>query len=202
MPQQSSITFSAGQQAQDDASGATAAKSAVEPLYGFRAVALGASQASPATGTFTSFSRAATETTPVGSTVSKLPTSAVLPPRLKIASPGSAPRLITRQLFEGTVTEVRDTGFLANLVDKTNHSNPEEHAVFDFSEIEISPEDRPLIRTGASFYWVIGIEITVAGQVKNVSMVQFRRLPKWTRSRLARGSENARRLAESLREQP
>jgi hypothetical protein len=82
-----------------------------------------------------------------------------------------------RQLWEGTVTEIMPEGFVAVLSDRTNTGNPDERATFDFDNTEISPEDLKLVALGSSFYWVIGIEHTIGGQVKNISMIQFRRVP-------------------------
>jgi hypothetical protein len=127
-----------------------------------------------------------------------IPSGAALAPRLNVAVPGKAPKLRTRQLWEGTVIQLRDTGFVAVLTDKTNPSNPDEQAVFDYDEI--SSEDRRLIELGASFYWTIGNEITVGGQLKNVSMVQFRRLPLWTQRKLADVRTRARHLEQSVRD--
>jgi hypothetical protein len=89
---------------------------------------------------------------------------------------------------------------VAILSDKTNPGNPDERGSFDFEYTEISPDDLRLINPGSTFYWVIGNERTVAGQVKNVSMLQFRRVPAWTQSRLDRAADSARRLRESFRE--
>jgi hypothetical protein len=102
--------------------------------------------------------------------------------------------LQTRQLWDGTVTEIFEDGFGATLADRTNPNNPDEYAVFDYAEI--SDEDRDLVKTGAPFYWLIGREKTVSGQVKNLSMVQLRRLPAWTRAALDKASSRARRIQE------
>jgi hypothetical protein len=203
MPHESSITFSLGQKQTDSGSSGTATPiSADTPVYDFRpALPLGANQFSLPSGTAVTSSpnfRSLDTSASMEQLPPEIPSGAALPPRFKVADPGKVPRLITRQLWEGTVTELGENEFVAVMSDKTDARNPDEQAVFDFSEI--SPEDHNLIRPGASFYWTIGNEITFAGQLRNVSMVQFRRLPTWTQHRLARGAETARRLRESLKE--
>jgi hypothetical protein len=102
--------------------------------------------------------------------------------------------LQTRQLWEGTVTEVLSKGFVAVLADKTNPTNPDEYATFDFENVEISKDDLTLLGPGATFYWIIGREKTSGGTVKNVSIVQFRRVPAWTRSALSAAVERAKSI--------
>jgi hypothetical protein len=121
-------------------------------------------------------------------------------PRLNIVLDKREPLLTTRQLWEGTITEVRNGGFLAVLSDKSNPSNPDEQARFEFENMEISPDDLPLVRPGASFYWTIGNQTSVGGQSTNVSFVQFRRVPAWTERRLAQVTETARSLRQLFAE--
>lgn len=97
--------------------------------------------------------------------------------------------LQTRQLWDGTVTEIRSDGFIARLVDKTDPMNPDEQVMFEFAEVQ--DEERAMIMPGSAFYWTIGSERTPAGQIKNVSMVQFRRIPTWTKTALARSADRA-----------
>jgi hypothetical protein len=95
---------------------------------------------------------------------------------------GSEPvaRLNPRQAWEGTVIECLGSSFLARVTDRTNPSNPDELVTFDLDEI--SEEDRKMVEKGSSFYWTIGTERSPAGQIKNVDMVNFRRLPGWKAS--------------------
>src|SRR5258708_37940616 len=97
--------------------------------------------------------------------------------------------LQTRQVWDGTVTEVRSDSFLARLVDKTDPINPDEQAVFEFAEVP--EEERAFVTPGSAFYWTIGSERTPAGQIRSISMVQFRRVPAWTKTALARGADRA-----------
>lgn len=125
-------------------------------------------------------------------------TGATIRPQPKLAiRRGRNSSLRTHQLWEGTVIEARERGFVARLTDRTNPDNPDEQALFDYDEI--SPEDRNLLRPGSTFYWIIGNEKTPGGQVKNVSIVQMRRLPGWTRSALARAARRAQQAREELR---
>jgi hypothetical protein len=123
-----------------------------------------------------------------------VPLSATLRPRMPTVTKGNGPSLQIRQLWEGTVTELRDDGFVATLSDRTKPSNPDEQAVFEFEYVEVSDDDRHLISPGSVFYWTIGTERTPAGQVKNVSSVEFRRSPAWTRGALANASTRASHL--------
>jgi hypothetical protein len=123
-----------------------------------------------------------------------VPTGARLCPEVAPTATKYGSILHTRQLWEGTVTDVRSTGFSAVLSDKTNPANPDEHAAFDFDNVEISADDFPLVSSGAAFYWIIGTEKTAGGTVKNISIVQFRRVPAWTRSALSEAAERAKSI--------
>lgn len=110
---------------------------------------------------------------------------------------GGGSTLKTLQLWEGTVTEANCDGFVATLKDKTNSDNPDEQVVFGLDEI--SEDDRQFVCAGSTFYWVIGAERTRGGQLRNVSVVQFRRVPAWTRGALAQAGERARKLRDVFR---
>jgi hypothetical protein len=202
MPRESSTTFSAGQRpASDNSQDTTGVVVPDSPIYEFATKPrFGASQSSPSEWTFSS-SQASPETDSLSGTRNPaIPTSATVRPRLNLAVPGRDPKLKTRQLWEGTVTEIQNDGFIAVLRDRTNPENPDEQGAFEFDNIEISPADFALICPGATFYWVIGSESTIGGQVKTVSMVQFRRLPSWTQRRLDRTADRAHDLRASFQE--
>lgn len=203
MPQEWSITFSAGQEpAGNGNQDTTPAIAADSPIYEFGATpSVGANQSSPSEGTFSPPQASVGPPSLTESPNPVIPSGVTFRPRLKFAVPGRSPRLKTRQLWEGTITEVLNGGFMAVLSDKTNPRNPEERVSFEFDRTEISPDDLRFISPGSTFYWVIGNERTVAGQVKNVSMVQFRRLPTWTQRRLERVADRARRLRDSFQEE-
>lgn len=113
-------------------------------------------------------------------------------PAPQIENPKRVWRLRPRQMWEGTVVEIANGGFVARITDMTNPENPDEQATFELSEV--SPEDRDLIRPGSSFYWTVGTERSPAGQVRNVTMVQFRRLPRYTNSSVQRATKRANEI--------
>ena len=203
MPQESSITFSPGQASPADANQVTTSAFTTDnPIYEFgAALSLGANQSAPSEDTFSPAQPSTTTASLTENADPAIPRGATFRPQIKFAIAGRNPRLKTRQLWEGTVTEVLESGFAAILRDKTDPSNPEEQVSFEFDQTEISPEDLKFVNPGSSFYWIIGNECTAAGQVKNVSMVQFRRMPTWTQRRLQRAADHARRLRDSFQEE-
>lgn len=167
--------------------GASQAGESILPIYEYgRCRALGASQEpSPDTAH------------PVDSPDLLLPNSAVLSPSFTAAIGKASPALQPHQVFEGTITDVSQGTFLATLCDKTDPSNPDE--IMEFEDAEVSSEDRRLLTPGSAFYWIIGRERTIGGQIKNVSILQFRRVPAWTEGAIARAAERARQVTELLR---
>lgn len=97
--------------------------------------------------------------------------------------------LKTLQVWEGTVTGLDEQNFVATLRDLTKPSNPDEQA--EFARIEVSEDDQELLTAGSTFYWVVGTECTPGGQKRNISTLQFRRLPPWTGNALRRANERA-----------
>jgi hypothetical protein len=104
------------------------------------------------------------------------------------------PSLLIKQLWEGTVTEVYGGTFVAVLNDKSRLNSPEERV--EFESIELREDDRPLVVPGSVFYWMIGTERTPAGQVRNISNIEFSRLPVWTRGSVKAASEKASRAEQ------
>lgn len=198
MPQDWQITFSPGQQ-QDNEGDAAVPVLKYDPNP-----AVGARQQSAWHGTFSlSQSGPGLLSDPSYRSVRSdevVPTGAVLRqvPRSNVR--GKVTKLKTRQVWEGTVTEISDNGFIAILADKTNPASPQERASFDFDLTEVSHDDRELVAPGSSFYWVIGTEESAAGQVTNVSRLQFRRLPVWTEQRLSRSADRAELIWRSLQD--
>ena len=189
MPQESSTTSLIGQ-GQASSLDSSLPDESIRPIYHFaRGRALGASQDELASET-ANFSDKPDPPIPNGAT---------LRPFLKVTTRGRDPVLQTRQLWEGTVTEVRDGEFVAILSDRTSPKNPDEQVAFDFGEV--SPADRELVRPGSVLYWIVGSERTVGGQVKNVSILQFRRVPAWTQSALSRAAVRAQRIREAFQGQ-
>lgn len=106
------------------------------------------------------------------------------------------PRLQFKPLQEwrGTVTEIREFEFDAELRDQTDPSRPREVATFNLDEV--SEGDQRLLVVGAVFYWCIGYELTASRQRKLVSTIIFRRLPGWTKTEI----EAVRRKAAEIEE--
>jgi hypothetical protein len=96
------------------------------------------------------------------------------------------------QQWEGVVTRIDGDWFEADLRDLTAPNNPMEIAEFPFAEI--SPADKPLIRPGCVFYWVIGYETRSGGQITNTSEIRVRRAPQWTQRKLDELKARAREL--------
>jgi hypothetical protein len=204
MPQALLNTFLIGQE-QSNSSGSEQQDTARPTIVEFRpAPALGASQGQPLSSTANVSSHLVNQssliTTGLSETASvPIPSGAKLQPSLRSVFRGRGPTLLTRQLWEGTVTEVRNGGFIAVVNDKTDPTNPEEQVSFDLGDV--SDEDHGLVTVGSPFYWVIGRERTQSGVVRNVSFVQFRRLPAWTASVLTRALDRAKRFKEISRAQ-
>lgn len=98
------------------------------------------------------------------------------------------------KLWEGTVTEIGETEFVATLRDLGDQEDPSRiEAVFDVKEV--SPGDQHLLALGAVFTWTIARETSIDGQVRNVDFMRFLRLPAWSR----REVESVRRRAEEFR---
>jgi hypothetical protein len=136
--------------------------------------------------------------TPQQQSAAFVPPTVTLEPRRPKLTKGNGYTLQIRQLWEGTVTKLQSDGFEARLSDKTNPSNPDEQALFDFGYVEVSDDDQRLLRPGSVFYWTVGTERTPAGQVKNVSNVEFRYNPAWTRGAIESASTRAASLKEWL----
>ncbi len=112
-------------------------------------------------------------------------------------SKGAVSALLTKQFWEGTVVAVHAEDFVAVVKDHTNPQNPDEEVVIGLDEV--SPPDHQLVAPGAAFYWFIGAEITPAKQQKNVSLILFRRMPRWTARTLARATAHGQQLLDGFR---
>jgi hypothetical protein len=121
----------------------------------------------------------------------------ILPaPFATAVSTSSITILHPRQSWEGTVIESGNGSFVARVSDRTNPSYPDEIVTFDLDEI--SQEDRELVVAGSSFYWTIGTERSPAGQVKNIDMVNFRRLPQWKEGSIREAEQEAMNVLRLL----
>ncbi len=200
MPQTLPIIFSIGQQQTASSTASTSESSSTRTtIYSFSGLSqLGVSQEPPSLGT-AQFNGRLWQNAEWNSDHPARPVRsgvAVAPP---LKGAGRDPALQTRQLWEGTVVEIHDGRFLATLTDRTNPGNSDEGAAFDYAEV--SPEDYGLVVPGAAFYWTIGSERTVGGQVKNISVLQFRRVPAWTKRALTRAAERARHVRKAFHDQ-
>jgi hypothetical protein len=102
--------------------------------------------------------------------------------------------LRARQRWEGTITEVNGDEFTAVLADLSNPGNSEEEAVLSLNELVVQDDDIPLIKPGSSFYWIVGTETTPAGVRKNVSFLEFKRIPRWSTNAVSRAKARADRF--------
>jgi hypothetical protein len=121
----------------------------------------------------------------------QIPSSVRVEPSLPETAREKGPSLQIKQLWEGTVTEVHGETFVAVLNDKSRLNSPEEQV--EFESVELRGDDWPLVVPGSVFYWMIGTERTPSGQVRNISNIEFSRLPVWTRSSLKAASEKGSR---------
>jgi hypothetical protein len=111
--------------------------------------------------------------------------------------PMPRPTLVAMQEWEGTVVEINEDQFAARLIDVTNRRKyPDEEATFPITEL--SESDTYLLRAGAIFRWVIGIQRLPGGTKQRISQLVFRRLPMWTKADIDRADELAARWSASL----
>jgi hypothetical protein len=127
-------------------------------------------------------------------TAEPVPTSVKLSPEEPRMAKDAGRTLQIKQLWEGTVTELRGGTFVAVLNDKSRPNNPAEEV--EFESVELREDDWPLVTPGAVFYWMIGTERTPSGQVRNISNIEFSRLPIWTRSSLKAAYDKGLRVEQ------
>lgn len=80
--------------------------------------------------------------------------------------------------WEGMVIDVLDDSFVARLVDINNPSQQEEAEIL-FTSIS-DQDDLKLIKPGSIFFWSIGRHVK-GRRSEQFSLIQFRRLPVWTK---------------------
>ena len=98
------------------------------------------------------------------------------------------------QRWIGHVSKTGKTDFEAKLEDLTN---PGTYEIGEFDMDEISPEDRPLVQRGATFYWSIGYSHD-NGQISRKSLIRFQRILKWEEADMDSAADRARRLGQNL----
>ena len=96
------------------------------------------------------------------------------------------------QQWEGTVTEIAESEFTAELRDLTEPANYREEATFDIAQLPA--DDRALLALGAVFRWSIGYRTSGAGQRERVSQLRFVRTPAWRGSVVAEIKQRAAKL--------
>lgn len=203
MPQLSLNTFLSGLAPKDSTSleQQGVPKSHTSDILDFQDKPMGAEQSRPFSLDLVSGAGGASQSSSHPTVVPTLPipNEALLPPVLQPLVQGKRSVLQTKQLWEGTVVDVRKNEFLAIVNDRTEPSNPEEEVSFDLADI--SEQDLKLVEVGASFYWVIGRERTPAGTIRNISSVQFRRIPSWSSGAISEIATRAGRFTRLFREQ-
>jgi hypothetical protein len=102
------------------------------------------------------------------------------------------------QEWEGRVVEVKGDRFFANLLDITAGKHFEEE-IAEFPLDDVSDIDRPLLRSGAVFRWLIGYARRSSGTKYRVSNIVFRRLPQWTSIDIVRAETEATRILSSVK---
>ena len=110
-------------------------------------------------------------------------------PEVPECFPERSPSLFPRQEWAGRVTAIANGTFDARLRDLTGGGR--EVATIDLEEV--SPEDRPRIRIGSLFHWVMGYE-SIGGTRSNVSRIVFLNSPRMTKRDLKAGQDWADRL--------
>lgn len=84
------------------------------------------------------------------------------------------------QVWNGVITEVdeENQSFQARLTDIDNSSNPDELVTLSIDEIY--GVDIELVDVGSQFYWFIGYKDGFKKSRERISVINFRRLPKWS----------------------
>ena len=97
--------------------------------------------------------------------------------------------------WEGVVLEVFEESFTARLVDLNDPSQYEEAEILNNSVSDLS--DLELIEPGAIFFWSIGRRIE-GRRSEQISMIQFRRLPVWTKREIQQSNQEASEIMKEL----
>jgi hypothetical protein len=100
----------------------------------------------------------------------------------------------TIQKWIGYITEINDETFSAKLIDKTNKGTNE---IVEFSKDELSPDDLPLFRMDAIFYWSIGYSVS-NGQKRSESILKFKRSAVYEDKDLDKGLDVGNDIFEGI----
>ena len=102
---------------------------------------------------------------------------------------------ISKQKYEGIVLNVLDSSFVARLQNLSENIADE---VAEFAIEELNSDDIPLLKEGAIFYWHIGFLIVFGGYKYPCHMLNFRRLPVWTKNEIEEADKRAEALLYKL----
>jgi len=97
--------------------------------------------------------------------------------------------------WEGVVLEVLDDSFTARLFDLENQPKYEEAEILNIAVSDQS--DLDLIVPGAIFFWSIGRRIE-GRRSEQVSLIQFRRLPVWSKREIQQSKNEAAEVMKEL----
>lgn len=98
----------------------------------------------------------------------------------------------TLRVWEGVIVDLGNAKFKAVLTDVGDLQFSREAGEFYLTEV--SEGDRPLVELGAVFYWYVGVEISKARTLREVSALRFRRLPGWSTQQVKSVEKEADRL--------
>jgi hypothetical protein len=98
----------------------------------------------------------------------------------------------TLRVWEGIVVGTGDNRFQAVLSDIEDMRFGRESG--EFSLAEVSEDDRKLVQLGAVFYWYVGVRVSKARTLTEVSGLRFRRLPAWSTQAVKAAEDEAKRL--------
>jgi len=101
------------------------------------------------------------------------------------------------QEWEGVVREVHNEVFTATLLDVTARRRHEAE-IADFPVADVSEDDRPFLKPGGVFRWLIGYERHPSGVKRRVSSIVFRRLADWTNHDLVGAEKDAEELLRTV----
>lgn len=117
-------------------------------------------------------------------------------PTVRNYNPNDVETFSPLQEWEGYVTEITETSFVAHLIDRTaGKTIPEE--LMEFAIEELSDDNKELLQEGAIFRWSIGYH-KFHGTKRKASDIVFRRLPAFTKKDLVAAEARATRLSEAL----
>lgn len=98
---------------------------------------------------------------------------------------------VSKQKYEGVVLSISDSTFIARLHNLSENIADEEA---EFSIEELNNDDIPLLKKGAVFYWNIGYLICYKGYKIACHLINFRRLPVWTKNEIEESDKRAKAL--------